>query len=187
MNQAEYLCHSSGPWKKHKYFQKIGEGANAVYKYAKKGASDTVGKLTGSYYDKEAEKYEKDAEFYGDQASKHFTNATKDADRKRTPQEDARYEDYWRKEKDLMVRSMRKETAADMAARRAIRKSANAPLKSLKGETAKSVVSKGGKILKDFFTPKVTETVTDVSTGKKRTPSHSGTTINIKTGKVTRR
>ena len=36
MNQAEYLCHSSGPWKKHKYFQKIGEGANAVYKYAKK-------------------------------------------------------------------------------------------------------------------------------------------------------
>lgn len=35
MNQAEYLCHSSGPWKKHKYFQKIGDGANAVYRYAK--------------------------------------------------------------------------------------------------------------------------------------------------------
>lgn len=35
MNNAEVLCHSSGPWKKHKYFQKIGEGANAVYKYAK--------------------------------------------------------------------------------------------------------------------------------------------------------
>ena len=33
MNQAEYLCHSSGPWKKHKYLQKIGEGANAKYYY----------------------------------------------------------------------------------------------------------------------------------------------------------
>lgn len=38
MNQAETLCHSSGPWKKHKYISKVGEGANAVYKYAKKGA-----------------------------------------------------------------------------------------------------------------------------------------------------
>lgn len=27
------LEHSSGAWKKHKYIQKIGEGANAVYKY----------------------------------------------------------------------------------------------------------------------------------------------------------
>lgn len=40
MNSAEELCHSSGPWKKHKYFQKIGEGANAVYKYAKNDAVD---------------------------------------------------------------------------------------------------------------------------------------------------
>lgn len=29
------LEHSSGAWKKHKYIQKIGEGANAKYKYAK--------------------------------------------------------------------------------------------------------------------------------------------------------
>jgi len=43
MNQAEVLCHSSGPWKKHKYFQKIGEGANAVYKYARKN-------ITGDEY-----------------------------------------------------------------------------------------------------------------------------------------
>lgn len=34
MHDERYLAHSSGPWKKHKYFQKIGEGANAVYKYA---------------------------------------------------------------------------------------------------------------------------------------------------------
>ena len=42
MNQAETLYHSSGPWKKHKYFQKIGEGANAVYRYAKKKADDKI-------------------------------------------------------------------------------------------------------------------------------------------------
>ena len=42
MNQAETLCHSSGPWKKHKYFQKIGEGANAVYKYAKDKADKKI-------------------------------------------------------------------------------------------------------------------------------------------------
>lgn len=42
MNQAETLCHSSGPWKKHKYFQKIGEGANAVYKYAKDKADAKI-------------------------------------------------------------------------------------------------------------------------------------------------
>lgn len=40
MNNAEVLCHSSGPWKKHKYFQKIGEGANAVYRYAKSAAEN---------------------------------------------------------------------------------------------------------------------------------------------------
>lgn len=34
------LAHSSGPWKKHKYTQKIGEGANAVYRYAKKKGAE---------------------------------------------------------------------------------------------------------------------------------------------------
>ena len=53
MNQAEVLCHSSGPWKKHKYFQKIGEGANAVYKYAKKAA----GYAYGSKYREDMDKY----------------------------------------------------------------------------------------------------------------------------------
>ncbi len=58
---------SSGPWKKHKYFKKIGEGANAVYKYAKqvKGAADYArenkslgGKEQQEYYDAQ-----KDARF----------------------------------------------------------------------------------------------------------------------------
>lgn len=43
MNKAEELCHSSGPWKKHKYFQKIGEGANAVYRYAKDKGTQLAG------------------------------------------------------------------------------------------------------------------------------------------------
>ena len=43
MNNAEELCHSSGPWKKHKYFQKIGEGANAVYRYAKDKGTKLAG------------------------------------------------------------------------------------------------------------------------------------------------
>lgn len=47
------LAHSSGPWKKHKYFQKIGQGANAVYKYTKKA----VGYAYGSEYRKDMDKY----------------------------------------------------------------------------------------------------------------------------------
>ena len=62
MNNAEVLCHSSGPWKKHKYFQKIGEGANAVYRYSKKAAGKVVDAaknpdkaITGSYYKNRAD------------------------------------------------------------------------------------------------------------------------------------
>lgn len=36
------LEHSSGPWKKHKYIQKIGEGASAKYKYAKDKVEDAA-------------------------------------------------------------------------------------------------------------------------------------------------
>ena len=71
MNQAEELCHSSGPWKKHKYFQKIGEGANAVYKYAKdkaKAAGDALGLDEREEYlkrKKTSDRYEKDLEEHG--------------------------------------------------------------------------------------------------------------------------
>lgn len=33
-DERDYVIHSSGPWKKHKYLKKIGDGANAVYQYA---------------------------------------------------------------------------------------------------------------------------------------------------------
>ncbi len=63
MNSAEELCHSSGPWKKHKYFQKIGEGANAVYKYAKdkSGATDR----------ENWQKHKREADMYEDQVRSH--------------------------------------------------------------------------------------------------------------------
>ena len=60
------LEHSSGPWKKHKYIQKIGEGANAVYKYAK-NADKTI---TGSAYKKEAKDEKERAEYANELAGK---------------------------------------------------------------------------------------------------------------------
>ena len=69
MNQAEYLCHSSGPWKKHKYFQKIGEGANAVYKYAKKAASDP-GSVIGTAQRKKWKYYEDRANVNAEEAQR---------------------------------------------------------------------------------------------------------------------
>lgn len=185
MNQAEYLCHSSGPWKKHKYFQKIGEGANAVYKYSKKA-------ITGSDYKEEADRQKREADFYSEKARELQSEIDKygpNANRSGTLTSG--------------IRDARAKDAA-YAGRKAAEAQSNYYNKSLFGKaeknakqtvtkvsqiskSAKSTVAKGEKILKDFFTPKVTETVTNVSTGKKRTPSHSGTTINIKTGKVTRR
>ncbi len=39
----EYLAHSKGPWRIHKYIKKIGEGANARYVYAR----DTLARKSG--------------------------------------------------------------------------------------------------------------------------------------------
>lgn len=33
-DEDRYIAHSTGPWKKHKYLKKIGDGANATYVYA---------------------------------------------------------------------------------------------------------------------------------------------------------
>ena len=54
MHDERYLAHSSGPWKKHKYFQKIGEGANAKYRYIKDKAYEKSGmKAQQEYRDAE--------------------------------------------------------------------------------------------------------------------------------------
>lgn len=152
MNNAEYLCHSSGPWKKHKYFQKIGEGANAVYRYTKQAAKDTAGKLTGDYYDSQANKLEKDAKYYQHEHSRQFELAIKDAAKERTPEEEEKYEQYWRNHRRMMSANGEREIEAESAARKARKKAENAPLRKLKNR----------------FKTTTKATVTDTMTGEKR-------------------
>ena len=52
----EYLAHSKGPWRVHKYIKKLGEGANARYVYARDTLARKSGPLRrmGKYYAGEA-------------------------------------------------------------------------------------------------------------------------------------
>lgn len=129
MHDERYLAHSSGPWKKHKYFQKIGEGANAVYRYSKKKAGEAAGKLTGDYYESEANKHKKDKEYFMREHSRQFNLAVKDAAKERTPEEEEKYEQYWRDHQRMMNANGRREIEAASAERKARRKAENAPLK----------------------------------------------------------
>lgn len=155
MNQAEVLCHSSGPWKKHKYFQKIGEGANAVYKYSKKA-------ITGSDYKEEADKQKRESEFYSEKTKelqgeidKYGPNANRGG---------------------TLTSGIRDARAKDAAyaGRKAAEAESNYYNKSLFGKTektAKQTVAKGEKILKEFFSSKTTVTVTSnlMLSGTKKT------------------
>ena len=83
------LCHSSGPWKHHKYIQKIGEGANAIYKYH----------VTGEGYKEEAAKAAEESEEYlkkSSKAAKEGYNSTLKSieyrDAARTAAENGRYD-----------------------------------------------------------------------------------------------
>lgn len=197
MNQAEVLCHSSGPWKKHKYFKKIGEGANAVYKYAK----DTAGKVTGDYYDKEANKYKRDAEFYNHEANRHFDLAVKDAGKERTDEEEAAYNEYWKAHQNMMDANFYRQNAAEKAERDARYKADHSIGEMITGERSKArmekyakgeyknddaryrdekkkydktfagKVEKGQAIIDRILNPPVKRTITDTKTGQTRTPS----------------
>ena len=151
MNQAEVLCHSSGPWKKHKYFQKIGEGANAVYKYAK-NADKTI---TGSAYKKEA-KDEKERSEYANELAGHSPKAIRVG----------RDVDNVKKDGSADFAFTSPDQWADSAAyhgRKAAEAQSNYYNKSLFGKTektAKQTVAKGEKLLKEFFSSKTTVTVT---------------------------
>lgn len=185
MNQAEVLCHSSGPWKKHKYFQKIGEGANAVYKYAKKkGAelADAAGADEREEYLKRKEisdRYEKDLEEHGfrplarnsgrddtfdkyvnlndphDKAIKDWTNWQNNSDR-------------W-KEQGRKLQS--KSYEADNKTREAASKYYKTPMGRIELSDAGKAVAKGEKLLKEFFSSKTTVTVTSnlMPAGTKKT------------------
>lgn len=145
MNQAEVLCHSSGPWKKHKYFQKIGEGANAVYKYSKKAAEKVADAaknpdkaITGSYYKSRADWEKESSDVEGS-----FVNST-----------NPNISDWGRNDGAKN---------AERHGRKAAEAEANYYNKSLFGKTektAKSTVAKGEQILKNMFKTKTTVTVT---------------------------
>lgn len=148
MNSAEELCHSSGPWKKHKYFQKIGEGANAVYKYAK-NADKTI---TGSAYKKEAKDEEERSE-YANELAGHAPKAImvgRDVDNvKKNGSADFAFKspDQW----------------ADSAAyhgRKAAEAKSNYYNKSLFGKvekTARSSVARGQRLIDEILHPKTTQ------------------------------
>lgn len=151
MNNAETLCHSSGPWKKHKYFQKIGEGANAVYKYVK-NADKTI---TGSAYKKEA-KDEKQRSEYANNLAGHAPRGLRvgiDADNVTTAANGNRYAGFAFKSPDQWADS------AAYHGRKAAEAESNYYNKSLAGK-AKKTVERGQKILKELFKPQVTVTVT---------------------------
>lgn len=156
MNQAEVLCHSSGPWKKHKYFQKIGEGANAVYKYSKKAAGAVADAaknpdkaITGSYYKARAD-WEKE----NSDVEASFVDST-----------NPNISDWGRNDGAKN---------AERHGRKAAEAESNYYNKSLFGKTektAKQTVAKGEKILKEFFSSKTTVTVTSnlMPAGTKKT------------------
>ena len=144
MNQAEYLCHSSGPWKKHKYFKKIGEGKNAVYKYAKdkSGATDR----------ENWQKHKREADMYEDQVRSH------------QGQEDV----SWHTPIDDKAKPG--EIAQARGARQTEKEYKRQYDKTPLGK-AESTIKKGQALIDKILNPPVKKTVTDTKTGKTRTPS----------------
>lgn len=173
MNQAEVLCHSSGPWKKHKYFQKIGEGANAVYKYARKN-------ITGDEYkarENAAKENSKDAQHLAETAEKEGRSDAANLLLRRA-------ERYGRKaaeaEYDYRTKSLK--GISENAAGNVKRAVDNA------GHTVRSAANdsilRGQSVIDNLF-GKGTEkrTIRDTMTGKTRTPSKpksKSDTINVK-------
>jgi len=162
MNSAEELCHSSGPWKKHKYFQKIGEGANAVYKYAK-NADKTI---TGSAYKKEAKDEEERAE-YANELAGHAPKAImvgRDVDNVKNDGS----ADFAFKSPDQWADS------ASYHGRKAAEAESNYYNKSLFGKaekTARSSVARGQRLIESILHPKETVSVTSnlMPAGTKKT------------------
>lgn len=149
------LEHSSGPWKKHKYIQKIGTGAKAVYKYSKK-AADKVAyaakhpheSITGRDMKLAKEYWELNSEVNSSNAQ--LKNAS-DADR---------HASYRR---------------AERAGRMAALEEHEYYTKSLAGKS-KATVERGKALIKDFFTPKTTvKTSSNLTDGEK--------SVNIKNAK----
>lgn len=171
MNNAEVLCHSSGPWKKHKYFQKIGEGANAVYKYAKNADKN----ITGSAYKKEAKDEKERAEYANELAGTGTKDYNYGANVDNVKNGRA---------KGKFATGQQWSDSAAYHGRKAAEAQSNYYNKSLFGKSekaAKKSVARGERILKKFFSSETKKTVKDTFTGKTRTPKQTGNDIvNIK-------
>lgn len=170
MNQAEVLCHSSGPWKKHKYFQKIGEGANAVYKYSKKAANSVTGSEYKDKYWKRDDMVEEDQKKiwdsrYTDENGDEHMGANKDF----TPyvhskgmqklnfdsnEREKAKSNYYNKSLAGKVDKAIGRDAFDHDAKMRREK------KTQVSKAAKATVAKGEQILKNMFKTKTTITVT---------------------------
>lgn len=175
MNKAEELCHSSGPWKKHKYFEKkakndelehssgpwkkhkyiskVGEGANAVYKYAKN-------KVTGEGYKERAASWEASAKDE-DERAKYIKKEIYD------PAHEEGDEEWKRLSKNVMKGA--RENALEY------RKTAagyreDYRTKSLKG-IAETTIKRGQKKIDEILHPKTKITITSnlMPAGTKKT------------------
>ena len=137
------LEHSSGPWKKHKYIQKIGEGASAKYKYAKDKWNKDV---TGKAYKDEAKDEKQRAEYAGKRSDIGYTRLIDGRDVDNVQNGGANL-------------TFKKGTEWARSSEYHGRKAAEAEsvyyTKSLAGKSAKTV-ARGKSIIKGLFTPKVT-------------------------------
>lgn len=202
------LEHSSGAWKKHKYIQKIGEGASAVYKYSKKN-------ITGSYYKDEAEKeearrdqaerqrdfetngykYYKDLEKeYGDDAKEmeetYRLNKSKGNmnDTVRAIGEGSAIKKYLANEYGKAAQKSAKSAqryADEERHYKAARDKATSDYytKSLAGKSAKTV-ARGKALIKDFFTPKTKVTASSNLTGKETIKPKPAEKVTLKKNKL---
>lgn len=157
------LEHSSGAWKKHKYIQKIGEGANAVYKYSKKAGGKVVDaiknpdkSITGSYYKDQA-----DMENMKSEVESSWVNS-----KSVTPEMSNKYAKN-----------------AELHGRKAAEAESAYYTKSLAGKSAKTV-ARGKALIKDFFTPKTKVTASSNLTGKETINTKPAEKVTLKKNKL---
>lgn len=172
------LEHSSGAWKKHKYIQKIGEGANAVYKYAKKSAKETWDRdITGKTY---RDQYNRSDKKRDELAEQKFGPLTSDAEY-----------DSWKRQKKIA------EIARDKSEENYYNKSLLGKIDkvtkydridqdNLKNtiKKEKSTVERGKSLIKDFFTPKTKVTASSNLTGKETIKPKPAEKVTLKKNKL---
>lgn len=171
------LEHSSGPWKKHKYIQKIGEGANAVYKYAKKSA-----------------KARSDWKYNEERANAWSKASIKENDR---------YNDLVNEYGTDDIVNVRSTVSGDIVSdakadknltyeqAKGFRKTANEKKneysKTVFGKVEflpKNTIDKGKALIKDFFTPKTKVTASSNLTGKETINTKPAEKVTLKKNKL---